>query len=291
MNVADSLAGGLHLRERLVEAVNYVIEGKAGETKLDRLLRANSQCSLASVYCAGRTRGGHELLQSAWWTGVRFAVTGGVVSLALGPLGPPVAGALATASTVVYPVAVLGHSYNMSLGCFLRLPPLLPVCLADDLFEVVNATLAPSFPWPRGLLLDDGEPVTCAADDVGMKDGLRVAAYWLESAAPGWQAYAPLFTLSALAGARTVDSYAFYYVDKPLSEPRYAACAKFSIPLVLIAALVLAPLLLVALYAVQVVLVLYIRMLRLGDTLADLAAWASSAATPAPAKEDDSEDD
>jgi hypothetical protein len=71
---------------------------------------------------------------------------------------------------------------------------------------------------------------------------------------------------SALA---TNLAYAFFYTDKDLSQPAFEACFIITAPSVLIASMVLVPILLLALYAVQVALVLYLKSLRIVSNLAD----------------------
>jgi hypothetical protein len=274
INAAEGVAPALHLRAWLRRAANFFVEESGGLSELDRLLGLHLQCPLASVYCLNRTQhGGHALLSSTVWVAERYALGGAVLTVCSGPLGGVLTGTLGSLAALAFPLVVLSHAYDMSLVCFARLLPLLPVCLADDAYEAVNSTLLPpQFPWPAGLWPDGNRgqaPVSCAGDPVGMYDGLRVLSYVLESRWPGWQAQAPLFTLSAMLGGGTVDSYAFYYADKNLALPQYAACAWVMSPTVLMVPLVLAPLLVLALYAVQALLVLYLKTLSVVGSLFD----------------------
>ena len=274
LDAADSVVPPLHLRHHMEEAVAFFTHTvHDGHTELEHLIAMNSACPLSSVLCQGRTDGGPALVRSAWWAGTRIVVAGAAVSLVSGPLGTTLSAALTGALWVAFPFVVMSHSYHMSAGCFLRLPPLLPVCLADDLFDLVNGTLLPpNLPVPTGIWEGPdrtGAPVVCSSGDIGMKDGLRVAAYLLESRLPGWQSQAPLFTLATVFGTGHVDSYAFFYTDKDLSQPAFEACFIITAPSVLIASMVLVPILLLALYAVQVALVLYLKSLRIVSNLAD----------------------
>jgi hypothetical protein len=179
---------------------------------------------------------------------------------------------LGTAAALTFPVTVLSHAYDMPIGCFLRVPPMVPVCIADDLYDLVDAYLPPQFPWPEGLWPAEdrsGEPVYCAEDDVGMMDGIRIAVYFLDSRYPSWRGWAPLYTMSLIFGSATVDSYAFYYVDKPIKTPRYEACARVMAPAALLAPALLAPALLVCLCLLQTGFVLYMKLLRLASTFSE----------------------
>jgi hypothetical protein len=273
IDVADSITPKLQLRRWLSDLVAFFTDDSNGVTDLQRLIKLSGQCPLDSVLCRDRTDGSASLVRSAWWAGTRFTLASVTVSLVTGPLGSTLSSTLTSALWVAFPFAVMSHSYDMSVGCFLRLPPLLPVCLADDVFDFVNGTLLPpQLPVPDGLWNNSDRsaaPVVCSEDDIGMKDGLRVAAYLLESRAPGWQAQAPLFTLSVVFGTGAVDSYAFYYADKDLTQPQYEACFAVTAPSVLLASLVVVPVLLVALHGLQVGLVFYVKLLRVGTNLAD----------------------
>ena len=57
-------------------------------------------------------------------------------------------------------------------------------------------------------------PVNCTADPIGMVDGLRAIAWYLEThGGSNWRMYAPLSTFQLFFGSQAVDSYAFYYTS------------------------------------------------------------------------------
>lgn len=272
INFTDSVTD-LDLRRRMSDAVDYVTKNEGGgRTDLQRFISDNTQCPLSTAFCQDRMDGANVLLNSTIWVGSRYLVAGTVAALVSGPLGTPLSGMLGTAAALTFPVTVLSHAYDMPIGCFLRVPPMVPVCIADDLYDLVDAYLPPQFPWPEGLWPAEdrsGEPVYCAEDDVGMMDGIRIAVYFLDSRYPSWRGWAPLYTMSLIFGSATVDSYAFYYVDKPIKTPRYEACARVMAPAALLAPALLAPALLVCLCLLQTGFVLYMKLLRLASTFSE----------------------
>jgi len=56
-------------------------------------------------------------------------------------------------------------------------------------------------------------PNHCGDDPIGMTDGLRVIAWYLETNYPMWRAYFPLYTFQLFLGAQAVDQYAFYFMQ------------------------------------------------------------------------------
>ena len=107
------------------------------------------------------------------------------------------------------------------------------------------------------------QPRDCAADPIGMVDGVRVASYLLDAYVDDWRAWAPLYTASLIIGADAVDSYAFYYVDKNLTDPVYADCARLMAPNALLTPILVGLMLMVVAAFMQAAFVFLLRFFAL----------------------------
>lgn len=182
-----------------------------------------------------------------------------VLNLALGSLGAAASGALSVAGGLAFLPVVISRTYNMSLFCFVRMPPPLPVCLFDDMYDVVDTyILARHFPWPAGLSPDnftriesterlaDGSRLKILANPprdctvLGFTDGFAASTYWLHYYYnTTWIQYAPLYTIGLVFGSDTVTDYISMWIDKPVLTAPYFDCARvgsINIPIIIILA-------------------------------------------------------
>ena len=270
------------MRGSLIDIVDSFFASLKPSGPAAHWIEAHLGCDPATMYRQGDP---DRLLHAGWTTAVQLGLaSAGASFVAGGSIG-------ATASAIAglaYVPIVIARAYQLSPACFLRLPPMLPSALADDLFEVVNSTLLPrNLPWPSGLSPDgwarvptgavvrrqDGAPmqlqrlnstpVDCSADPVGMHDGVRVAAWFLEAHAPGWRSSAPMFTAQTLLGARRTNSYFFYYVDAEAAKaPVYRDCALLQLPNVAVALVAGAAAIAVALILLHLVLFAFRQLIN-----------------------------
>lgn len=269
MNAIQS-ASGIDVDGAFESAYTFATrQAPDGTTQLEKYVSHQLKCRQESAFCTDRKDLATEMLKTAVMVGGTVALT----SLCTGPFSGAITSIVAIAATISYAPIVIVRTYGLETGCLFRFPPVLPVCLADDIFDILNTTvLAQHIVWPRGLFPGDPQfpvrrlkkngypallmdkPIDCAAAPVYMTDGFAVLVYYLDVYAPTWRRYAPLWTLSNVFGVGVVDSYAFRFVS--LSSPNtiaenpetFQACAALmsvNVPLVLITLLVILMLVLV----------------------------------------------
>ena len=230
---------------------SYVQPSKFKPVQVMRWVERHSACPHESLYtdAGGPDRLAQEFTRTAWQLTLGCSALSFLFGSTFFAL---VSFATALASFAFLPLW-LSRTYDVSILCFARLPPLLPGRFADDAFDILNQTLLPRhFNWPNGLSPDGwarvpsgafaltGEPLTrlasapldCGADPTGMTDGFRVAAWYLQQYYPGWRRFAPLYSLQTLVGTPTLNKYAFYYLEASAGAQHLTdvACARFMVP-------------------------------------------------------------
>ena len=186
-------------------------------------------CPHESLYNADS--GGHQrLVNEMVWTAKRLILVCALSGMLMGSTLSSVVTLITTVSVFAFMPIVIVRTYDMSPMCFMRLPPMLPAGIADDIFDVFNVTLLPRhIPWPEEMSPDGwirssaggsdvatlvSRPVDCTIDPIGMVDGVRAITWYLEThVSENWRSYAPLSTFQLIFGAEAVDSYAFYYTS------------------------------------------------------------------------------
>lgn len=242
---------------RVTKAVTWFVGNGTGIPAAQRYVMRHMSCP-ASSFTDGCLKP-HSLTRAIVNTTTELGGGIAVLNLALGGLGAAASTTLSLVGGVAFVPIVLSRTYNMSLSCFLRMPAPLPVCLFDDLYDIVDTYILPRhFPWPLGLSLDNftrttsterdatGAPLTILATaprdctDLGFTDGFSVSTYWLHYYYnTTWLKHAPLYTMGVVFGPGAVTNYTSMWVDKPLLTAPYFDCARVSsvnIPVVVIMA-------------------------------------------------------
>jgi hypothetical protein len=191
---------------------------------------------------------------------------------------------------IFVPLALI-RAYDIPAVCVLKFPPILPACVFDDLYDIVDtAILARHIAWPEGLSPDGFNrtdtratrsyggvthrvqalvsPVAdCAA--LGFDDGLTTMFYYLQrESGNAWREYVPLSTMSVVLGTSTLDDYATFWLNKTTTDARYTACAQLglinvplSVSLILLSVILLVVVLQVLLVLLKSVLALVARLM------------------------------
>jgi hypothetical protein len=154
------------------------------------------------------------------------------------------------------------RAYDMPFGCTLSLSPVLPVCIAEDLRDIIYFVLPRHIPWPTPLVnvhnrtiakqttlggktnsvyyIDTTDVFDCRK--IGFTDGTRVIIYSLDYIFPGWRAYITSLSTKLLFGI-DVTQMADYFADKEIHGQLYEQCAALNaisvIPILLVGALLL----------------------------------------------------
>lgn len=179
------------------KAVNAALDG------LQQLLSCDYD---GSVQC--QRRGDWKLADVCAWGFVTAVVAG---ALGSSMFGMPAPGPVMLVAAVAVGGAVL--AYGMPIGCLVRAPPAIPVCVWDDAFDAVDTWILPrTIRWPTALVPNTtrttgrlaAAPTDCGEDPIGLHDGLR----WLQ-----WM------------GTATGVWKADYYDDKPVRSEKFVACA------------------------------------------------------------------
>jgi hypothetical protein len=224
------------------------IRGEGGVTPaVERIVQENRRCSAEMLLCAEPKA--DRLEEALVWVAVRVggaAALASAVGIGISPVAATVV--LAAGAVVAIPAAIV-RAYDVPAICVLKVPPLLPVCIFDDAFALLDRWVFPRhLNWPGGLSPDNFErvdtkatrqwngqtypvqmlkstPVDCNA--MGFSDGITTALYFLQrETGNAWRQYAPLASLSIVFGTGRVDGYATMWLDKDLYDPTLVGCAK-----------------------------------------------------------------
>ena len=271
--------------------------GGATVTGVSRWLQAHDSCPHSALYRVG---GADNLTAAAWRTATQLGLACVVAGVLFGGVMSSLTGLATVFAALSFVPWVLMRTYDLPLACLIRLPPMLPVGLADDMFDVLNTSVLPRhLPWPQGLSPDGwareiygelsttgehllrlvSKPIDCTHDPVGMVDGLRVIAWYLEVTFPDWRAYVPLYTLQLVFGSEAVNHYAFYYLTPEVAatsvfgaynlevQATRRACARIQIPSVVLVLVLVAAVLALIPIAIHLVLFVIKQLLSLISVL------------------------
>jgi hypothetical protein len=163
-----------------------------------------------------------EVATSALFGSALVALVAGPL-FGMAPIGPSLLLVMTLAAAAVL-------TYGMPLGCLLRLPPALPVCVLDDAFDAVGRYLLPrQITWPEGLVVNatrtGGELVgvtDCAASPIGMSDGI----HWLAWAVVATHRRFDIRFPAAVWDLVGADAYA----EVDVLAPEFMACASLTWP-------------------------------------------------------------
>lgn len=242
---------------KLTEFMYSFLGNGTGVPKVQKFFTSRMACPAASLTdgCLKERNLPRAIVNTTLELGGGIAV----LNLALGGLGAAASATLSLAGGLAFVPVVISRTYNTSLFCFVRMPPPLPVCLFDDMYDVVDTyLLARHLPWPEGLSPDnftriesterlgDGSrlsilkspPRDCAK--LGFTDGFAASTYWLHYYYnTTWIQYAPLYTMGLVFGSGTVTDYMSMWIDQPLLTAPYFDCARLAsvnIPIIIILA-------------------------------------------------------
>ena len=237
---------------RGVDGIPIIVDSNTADllnaqAKVEAWVVAHAACH-TSMYGGG---GSAALTAAAFQTAWQLAAIVAVSNVVCGKMLSFMMAPISAAAIIAFAPVVMVRAYDISPVCILRVPPLLPANLADDLFDILNTTIIPRhLPWPDGLSPDSwartpvlpgsprlramSPPIACTAPPIGMTDGLHALVWALELYVPGWRSYAPLYTFQLLTSVDLMNDYFFKYVDLPVDSDAYRACAIMVLPNVLL---------------------------------------------------------
>ena len=163
------------------------------------------------------------------------------------------------AMVTILPLTII-RTYSIKAACLFRFPPMLPMCIFDDFFALMERTVvARHLPWPSGLWGSSGPiynatnttisfgsshprvqimahpPADCVTH--GFTDGFATLAYWLQVYfGDTWRVHAPLASMQMVFGVDTVSTYSSQWLNVNLEDPILVACSWLglvNIPLVI----------------------------------------------------------
>ena len=291
--------GGRGVRESLAPAMGAGQgargDGFAGGDR--QPIGATNRRNQSALYRVG---GADNLTAAAWRTAVQLGLACVIAGVLFGGVMSSLTGLATVFAALSFVPWVLMRTYDLPLACLIRLPPMLPVGLADDMFDVLNTSVLPRhLPWPEGLSPDGwaretygelsttgehllrlvSKPIDCTHDPIGMVDGLRVIVWYLEVTYPNWRAYVPLYTLQLVFGSEATSFYAFYYLTPDTADTSVfgaynlevqatrRACARIQIPSVVLVLVLAAVVLTLIPIAIHLVLFVIKQLLSLISVL------------------------
>lgn len=282
---------GTDIIEVITDAVEWVAASKDATPSIVTFARNSARCPTEMLKCSeykDRDITSH-LLRATGEAALGLLATNYVLAGA----GPAATAAGFAMSAILVPTVAISRTYGISYSCMLRFPPLLPVCLFDDLYDAIDAYVLPRhIAWPRGLSPDNfarvntttsfmykkdrvriqrlvSTPTNCSG--LGFNDGFSVILYWLqEQYGNEWRTYAPMSLIETIVGQTTFNKYSMKWVGRDLHAPELYDCAKFNILQVPLAVAILAVIVLASFSLLQFVVFVVFRGVRcLGSVTAE----------------------
>lgn len=247
---------GFDVGEFIDESIRWIATAKESKPQIARLVEAKKRCPSETLMC---TQGlNDDLAENFLIASAQAAAALTGVSYAFGGIGPPITAAGVGFSLVAVPMISVARTYSINYACLVRFPPLLPVCLFDDIYDLIDKSVLPRhINWPRGLSADGftrvnsstsvmykkkprriqrltSSPLDCSA--LGFEDGFAVGLFWLQySYGNSWRPYAPLSLLQLFLGEAQSNAYIMRWVGRDLDP--LVDCGKFhlvQVPLALV---------------------------------------------------------
>jgi len=195
---------------------------------------------------------------------------------------------------VMFVPVLLYIVYSVPFGCTLLPPPVLPVCLMDDLLPLFGGIFSPIIAWPPGLIINATRTATSSGGSFGspkttytlnktqvvdcvattkLYDAGHYLLWGAEAFLPNWRRQIPLIT--TLMSTMATD-YAFLTTyqgvpAKVLKGGTYMACAGIMFPVVV------PGLALIVLFAVFGLGLLHIALVCIKNLLRALSSFGSAA--------------